>query len=132
MIGEQDEALLRGLRVLVVEDDYAVADSTKMLLEDLGCVVLGPVSNPERAMEIVHTTDLDGVIMDINLHGQREYSLPEAISKQGIPVILTTGYLASNLPERLRRWPCLEKPVRQVDLAKTVHRTFAHGDDIAT
>ncbi len=41
-----------GLRVLVVEDYYLMAESTAMTLADFGCEVVGPAGQLETAMEL--------------------------------------------------------------------------------
>ena len=58
-----------GLKVLVVEDEYYIALSIEMFLEDLGCEVLGPVATIEEALAIVRSEGLDGVLLDANLKG---------------------------------------------------------------
>ena len=44
---------LAARRLLVVEDEFMVAEHIAMLLEDFGCEVVGPVGTIEQALEYV-------------------------------------------------------------------------------
>ena len=116
----------RGLRVLVVEDDFLIAQHMAMMLSDLGCVVIGPEGKADRAAAVARSQPLDGAVMDINLGGQTQYALIETIFDIGIPIVLTTGYAMPDLPPRLRGCPRLRKPVGQRELAQAIGRTFRH------
>ena len=44
---------LRGRRILVVEDDYLLAESLNDLLAEAGAKVVGPVGNVPEALSLV-------------------------------------------------------------------------------
>jgi len=114
----------RGLRVMVVEDDSLIAQHMAMMLSDIGCVVVGPESQADRAAATAGSEPLDGAVLDINLGGQTQYALIEAIYDMGIPIVLTTGYTMPDLPLRVRGCPRLLKPVSQRKLAQAVGKAF--------
>ncbi|PEQ10564.1 hypothetical protein B2G71_21510 [Novosphingobium sp. PC22D] len=55
--------------VLVVEDEYFIADDLARALRDAGATVLGPVPNAEMARRIVSDSFVDLVLLDLNLDG---------------------------------------------------------------
>ncbi|WP_207477045.1 response regulator [Arenibaculum pallidiluteum] len=112
---------LADLRVLVAEDESLVALDVECMLQDLGCQVVGPVASVEEAAERAATEKLDAAILDVNLRGQRSYSIAEQLVSRGIPVILASGYDDAKLfPENLRSLPRLMKPYDEGALAQAV------------
>ena len=56
--------------ILVVEDDYMIADDLRRDLEAAGARVLGPVPSLPEALELLRGADrLDAAVLDVNLHG---------------------------------------------------------------
>jgi DNA-binding response OmpR family regulator len=99
-------------RILVVEDEYLLAEELALELTDNGASVLGPVSTIEHALALLDDqVRPDGAILDVNLGGEPVYPLADALIGRGIPLIFTTGYDASALPERFARFARLEKPI---------------------
>jgi DNA-binding response OmpR family regulator len=101
---------LAGRRILVVEDQAILAAEVEMLLEQLGCEVVGPAATLSQALELARGEPLDGAILDINLHGEAVYPVADLLRSRQIPFLLATGYSAENLPDRFVDCPILEKP----------------------
>jgi CheY-like chemotaxis protein len=115
-------APLEGLRVLVVEDQYIIAEDLSQILTDWGCTVLGPAASVGSALEIVEAEELDGAILDVNL-GNDELSFPvaAALQQRQIPFVFVTGYaMADVFPPEYEAIPKLSKPVRADLLAAAV------------
>ena len=74
-----------GLRVLVVEDYYLMAESTAMTLTDFGCEVVGPAGQLEKAMELAEHEPLDGALVDINLRGKLAFPVGLILRRRNIP-----------------------------------------------
>jgi DNA-binding response OmpR family regulator len=76
---------LIGRRLLIVEDEYLVASSLLKALENDGATVFGPVSDLERALEVVEasTFGFDAAILDVNLGGDMVYPVAATLSEQG-------------------------------------------------
>ncbi len=103
---------VHGWRVLVVEDDFNVAEATAMALADEGVEVLGPVPTAAAALELVARVDrIDGAVVDVNLRGELAYPVAEALRQRGVRVVFTTGYDCSSITREAPGVPCLEKPV---------------------
>jgi two-component SAPR family response regulator len=54
-----------GLRILVVEDEMLIAILIEVILQELGCHVVGPVSRLDAAMRLAHEEPLDAAILDV-------------------------------------------------------------------
>jgi DNA-binding response OmpR family regulator len=111
---------LTGLSVLVVEDEYFVANDSARALRDHGARILGPVPDVQRARELLAGESPDVVLLDVNLKGEMVYSLAEELLRHGLPMIFATGYDASFLPATLRGMPCLQKPIESHELVRAV------------
>jgi DNA-binding response OmpR family regulator len=102
---------LKGLSVLVVEDDYLLAKEVASTLRECGAVVLGPVPDIARGRALLTESVPDCALLDINLKGHFVYELAEELIRLGVPPIFTTGYDSSFLPEPLTGRACLQKPL---------------------
>lgn len=106
------ERRLGHCRVLIVEDEYLLADELSTELQEEGAVVLGPVANVESALVLL-ANDLppDGAVLDVNLGGEPAYALADALIQRGVPFVFTPGYDRCALPERFSQVPTCEKPL---------------------
>ena len=106
---------LEGRRLLVVEDDYLVAQVLIDLLEDAGAVVTGPIGSVDEALALIADSPdrFDGAVLDVNLHGSKSYPIADALTARSIKFIFATGYGADALDEPYRRCPRCEKPFDQ-------------------
>jgi DNA-binding LytR/AlgR family response regulator len=113
-------------RLIVVEDNFAVADGLKYLLEGYGCDVVGMVGDVARALDLVASVPFDLVLLDIDLRGEHVGPVAEAAQHQGRPVIFLSGYgEADVLPPDLRALPRLDKPVDSERLLAAIARALA-------
>jgi CheY-like chemotaxis protein len=102
---------LQGRRVLVIEDESLVAMLLETILEDMGCVVIGPESNIDDGL-IAATSEasLDAALLDVNVAGREVFPVAEALRARGVPFIFSTGYGEAGLPEHWRGHPTIQKP----------------------
>lgn len=107
---------LKGVRVLVVEDQMIVAMQIEDMLQAAGCQVVGPVGTLQAAIAMAREEPLDAAVLDINLDGDKVYPAAEELHSRGIPFILATGYGEQALPEKWRQRPRLSKPFRREQL----------------
>jgi len=106
------EPSLRGYRILVVEDEYMLADELRSELVDAGAVVLGPVGTVENALALIGSEGkIDGAILDVNLSGEYAYPVAEKLMDSGVPFVFATGYDASVIPGRFADVVRCEKPI---------------------
>ena len=118
---------LRGLRILVVEDTFMLADELTELLEELGCVIVGPAARAREASDLVGSTALDGALLDVNLsRGETSFSLAADLAGRQVPFLFITGYdLDSSFPAELRDVPRISKPLDLGRLVEAMLRHFA-------
>jgi DNA-binding response OmpR family regulator len=109
-------AALKGLRVLVVEDEYLVAILIEEILESAGCIVRGPIPRVPAALDAVDHEDYDAAVLDVNLAGERINPVADALSHRKVPFLFVTGYGANALPSEYAQRPYVCKPFRMADL----------------
>lgn len=97
--------------VLVVEDEWVIADQIAGALEEAGYDVVGPVGRLREALALLNTTLIHAALIDINIHGDRSFGLAAELSRLAIPFAFLSGYSASDLPATLSQTPLLQKPV---------------------
>jgi CheY-like chemotaxis protein len=98
--------------VLVVEDEYLIAEDLREQLLSCGAEVLGPVTCVADALALL----ADGAaptlaILDIGLGSDTVYPVADALRTRGIPFVFVTGYDASAIPESYKDVPRTEKPL---------------------
>src|SRR5689334_1523724 len=105
---------LQGLQVLIVEDDFLVADTLVDTLQEAGANVLGPLGRLDETLAFVrrHGAELGGVVLDLNLHGQPTYPIADALIEAGVQFVFVTGYDATALDAAYRDYPRCEKPIQ--------------------
>ena len=103
---------LKGRRILVVEDDFIMAEDLKAELEGFGAVVLGPEPNLQGALDRLAAEPApDAAVLDINLGGDLVYPLADLLRARRIPFIFATGYEADAIPASYADRPHVAKPV---------------------
>ncbi len=119
-------AALAGLRILVVEDDYMVAQLLTLMLEDLGCVVIGPFPDAVSGVAAVRNNNIDGAVIDANLGGgMTSAPVAAALKAASLPFVVATGYGALALSdEALDRAPRVTKPYNEAELEATAMAAF--------
>jgi CheY-like chemotaxis protein len=64
---------LAKLRILVAEDESLIALNLETLLAQLGCVVVGPVSEVQQIERVAAAEPLDGALVDVDLRGKKVF-----------------------------------------------------------
>lgn len=103
------EGPLSAMRILVVEDEYYLADDLATALRKEGAQVLGPAGTIDEAL-LLTDTGVDCVVLDLNLRGDMAFPVADRLEEQGIPFLITTGYNDGSLLERFKHVPRIEKP----------------------
>lgn len=102
---------LLGLRILVVEDSFLVADSICEVLSEHGCRVVGPAASLQRGSQLAREEALDGAVLDVNLAGELSFPIARALAERSIPFLFLTGYDdISVMPPEHRAVDRLTKP----------------------
>jgi len=129
----QDQRLdLHGTRILVVEDEYYIADDLKRMLESAGALVLGPMSTLSSASEAIDEDAFDCAVVDLNLHGESAVPVADRLFDLGKSFAIATGYGSPAVPERLSSVPRIEKPFDPPALLQLVGQLRCAKSDQAT
>jgi two-component SAPR family response regulator len=121
--GMARDGLLQGRRILVVEDEFLVAQSLMDILEAEEATVVGPLGWLDEALVFLgRDSALDGAVLDVNLHGQASYPIADALIERGIRFVFTTGYDVGALNESYRAYPRCEKPLHEQALIAALTR----------
>ena len=98
-------------RVLVVEDEYFIADDLVSALAAVGVEPVGPAYTIDDALVLIGCAEgIDGAVLDINLKGQAAFPVADALIARDIPFFFTTGYDRQQLEDKYRHIPRFEKP----------------------
>jgi CheY-like chemotaxis protein len=112
--------MLEGLRILIVEDDFLLAETVVTALEKAGCEVIGPAARLGQAVELAERGGFDVALMDINLHGETCYPAAWLLLERGVPFAFMTAYSPAAIPRRLAFIAVLAKPFGEAELLETV------------
>lgn len=124
-----DVGLLKGLRVLIVEDNAAVAMEVADGLTELGCVSVGPASTMDQAFVLAQEV-LDAAVLDVDIGGQVVFPVAERLYERGVPFVFATGF--GSLETGDERWlsvPLLRKPVNRMELGDVLASIVAPQRD---
>ncbi len=121
-----DPRVLQGKTVLVVEDEHLVGRETTAALQAAGCVVIGPISTIEEALNVVRTEPFDAAVLDINLNGELVWPAAQVVRARKVPFIFTTGYSGLiDVPTELKDALWIEKPFNGEQLTNSLAATVA-------
>lgn len=110
---------LLGCRILIVEDNFLLAETVAEVLEGAGARIVGPFVTMVEALErLTELTAIDGAVLDIGLDGQDSYPLAEALQTTGIPFMFLTGVEQHHLPRQFARTPHMLKPFSEEKLIR--------------
>ncbi|HEY1962614.1 MAG TPA: response regulator [Rhizomicrobium sp.] len=112
-------------RVLLAEDEALVGMLVREILEEMGCMVTGPIADLHDAQQIAKDGPFDAAILDINLGGAFAYPVAEALQARGVPFIFLTGYAKDIIHERFTGAPILRKPIEREALETALHTALA-------
>lgn len=112
---------LSGRKILVVEDEWMIAEHLSMLLEDLGCEVVGPVANVADALAKAEVEHIDCALLDCNLNSSSSAPIADVLIAKNVPFIMVTGYGGLELPtEAMNSAPRLTKPFTETELERAL------------
>lgn len=115
-------------RILVVEDEYFIAQEIAEALEGAGLTVLGPCPKVASALALLVGDDpCDAAVLDASLRGVSSMPVCEALAARGIPFVIVSGFSAGQLPTTMTAAPVLTKPLDPVQLVQVLRTVMAGG-----
>ena len=129
-------SMLRGKRILVVEDEALVSMLMEEELLDAGALVIGPACSLDEALRLTETAAADGglsvAVLDINLAGVAVWPVADRLAALGVPFVFSTGYDDNHNPARHAAAPRLVKPFDLDALVAVVQQLTVRGHILET
>ena len=110
-------AVLRGKRILVVEDEPFIALELEEMVVELGCTLAGSVAQIAEALVLIEAGHVDAAVLDVNLGMQKVDPVADALAARGCPFVFTTGYGRVGVPSTYNDRAVVEKPFSRDDVA---------------
>ena len=117
MVGEPS---LSGQVVLVLEDDFYLAEDATLALRDAGAEVVGPFANAADAMAVLKGGRITAAVLDLNMGAGPSFEMSRAVRDAGAPFVFVTGYDKDAIPEEFADVVRLEKPVEVRDIVRAI------------
>lgn len=121
---------LEGKRILVVEDEFLLADEITEWLALRGARPVGPAATLPRGMELIEQTPaIDAAVLDINLAGVMVFPLALELNRRGVPLLFASAYARDvPFPDELKNTLRLKKPFSEAQLIKAVELALEAGN----
>ncbi len=110
--------------VLIVEDEFLVRLELEQALAKAGWAIAASVGSVARALAAIAVYRFDAALVDIKLGDESSHAVMDALTTEGIPFIVMTGYATDNF-RREHQHCTLTKPFRMDDLIGGLDRLAA-------
>jgi two-component system, response regulator PdtaR len=125
---------VKGLRVLVADDEDAVRLTLTELCRSLGHEVVAEARDGEQALKLSETMAPDLVLLDIKMPGLTGLEVARAVTeRRGVPVLIVTAHADEELMHEAARsgaFSYLLKPVNRERLAAAASTAIARFSDL--
>jgi DNA-binding response OmpR family regulator len=111
---------LAGSKILVVEDQFLIADCIATSMKAAGATVIGPAGTARDALALIEHDRPDAAVVDVVLADGTADQLVRRLRQLSVPFIVATGYASSSLAIDYASAPYLEKPYELATLVLKV------------
>lgn len=115
---------LAGKKILLVEDSPVVSAFAEEVLDELGCVVVGPAANLASARELAESAEIDAAIVDVRIRGDKSFGICDILDSRNVPFVLTSGYADWPVPEKWEDVSQMPKPYKFEDVEAVLMKLF--------
>jgi CheY-like chemotaxis protein len=121
-------AALRGLDVLMVEDQLLIAMDVETMLAGEGVARVETAASAKEALALLASFRPDVAILDVNLGSGSSMPVAHLLSELGVPFVFATGYGETSLiPAALENVPVIRKPYDLVSLVTALGAAMARS-----
>jgi DNA-binding response OmpR family regulator len=110
--------------VLLLEDDYMIAEITSDILDENGLGVVKHASNIKQAFEITSCYKIDIAILDVSLGKETGFPIADYLSLLEVPFLFMTGYQDDVLPSKYKDASFLLKPAPMASLIRELQELY--------
>lgn len=112
---------LAGAKLLIVEDEFLIAQDLAHGPQREGISVLGPCNTIDSAIDVLNNThDIAAAILDLNIRGHVVFDLAEQLTAKEIPFVFYTGYESVIVPEEFRKIRRIRKPAQWPEIKRAL------------
>jgi chemotaxis family two-component system sensor kinase Cph1 len=94
---------LRGMIVLIVEDEPLIALDLESVLTDEGAVVVGPGANMVESLRLAQSAEVSAALLDVRLGAETVAPVARVLGERGVPFAFYTGQMEAD--EVRHQWP---------------------------
>ena len=104
--------MLKGKRILIVEDEWLLADHIDAIVVRAGGDVIGPAATVAEALALLAGDDRrpDAATLNVKLDDQLSYDVADRLTALGVPYVFISANEMRGMPERFHAKPLLAKP----------------------
>ncbi|HEY4252648.1 MAG TPA: response regulator [Roseomonas sp.] len=106
--------------ILILEDEWLIAEATARAVQRLGYRPLGPVHTVAEALDILAAEMPDAALVDTILRGESCLPVADRLLEAGIPFSFVSGFQLADLPSGYAGCRLLAKPYAEPQLAATL------------
>jgi DNA-binding response OmpR family regulator len=114
---------LRGLRALIVEDSWHIANALESLLEQVGMIIVGGAASANDAERLAHELAPKLAVVDIKLRDGMAHALIDRLHDLVIRVVVVTAFDALVMP-LVKTAAILRKPFNEDELLTALVRAI--------
>jgi CheY-like chemotaxis protein len=118
---------LHGLKVLVLEDSALIAMHLEEMLAEAGCIVVATLDTVGGALDFIRRYPVDAAVLDVNLRGEKVFSVAAELKSRHIPFVFSTGAGERFVPAQFDGAPHLSKPFEPAELHAALARACGSG-----
>jgi DNA-binding NtrC family response regulator len=116
-------------RILIVEDEVAIALDVEGMLRDAGYDPVGPAVTPDHARDLLALGSIDCAVLDLGMLQHSNDDILRSLMEEHIPFIYLTGYGSADVPADFPPATILLKPSHLPDLILSIQSLFGESLD---
>lgn len=101
------------LRVLVVEDEWLIAEDIAACLRASGHQVVGPAPSVAAALRLIGEDHVDMALLDVQLNDETSLAIAEELQTRDIPFACLSGFGPHDVPSAFANFKFVRKPADQ-------------------
>ena len=108
------------LRILILEDEYLIAQQLAYDIRRMGDIVVGPFASVDDALQTTQPTD--AAILDVRVGRKSSFAVATRLQALAIPFVFYSAYEQSDLPAELSDERLYMKPSPTATLVQDLRR----------